>query len=693
MPRGGAGAAGAEEVRADMVKGSGAGKGGMFDSIVLKRMQPWKLDGSQMTDVFAGQVDANGKFKGMCLKSVHIQALLRFFKLSATCLPQSIPPQVADLAGAMQDGFPIVIVTQGVWGRAMENAVGPSATLNRETVWTEARAARAENPRLLLTCVDVPAGLDGDVIEACLSPPLCDYRELMFQNGSWYTPEVVSAANVAAQWKELLPKPWSPKTKTGVNFQRKKFAWRADDTLNQLYTVIWKPVLEVYPAKPVPARSDLSFIGASPKAASVKDVRSYTEILLKKALSSSEGDDQATVTAVEKFLASATAGDDEGLKEAARASMTASKASDKSLGIKAAKSAAAAYSLLKDYGESEKAASLMLKLSTELKDAKGEMEAVALKMSVLDAKGDTAAKLQVALSESKAFAASGNKANESAALSLAVTALIEEDQYEEALKQATTSQTNFKTSGSKAQEACAWLDVATANMMLEKLDDALSARKTAQDLYKAAGEKKDALEAAKLVVESLFAKADNAGALAAAKAMLEDAQQAGERKCEGAALQLVATAIRASGSPSADEAAEMVEKAKTAMTIFEELKDKEALASAQDFYANTLWESKGFEAANEVLVNAQSAAARYNELGGGAGLTSALLCSAKAALAKGNTYTAAWDAKQAVRNAFVYGDDGAMQEAMGVHASATSSGDIQVGPLVPVAMGGQVVYI
>merc|ERR1712032_156382 len=119
-------------------------------------------------------------------------------------------------------------------------------------------------------------------------------------------------------------------------------------------------------------------------------------------------------------------------------------------------------------------------------------------------------------------------------------------------------------------------------------------------------------------------------------------------------------------------------------------------ASAQELYASALLGGKdSLEKVDEVLENAKAAAARFKELGSGAGLSSALLCSAQAHMLKGNSYSALWDAKQGITNASNYGDDANILKGLGVLEQAGRGLDkpVQMGASVPVTMGGNMTYV
>jgi len=227
-------------------------------------MQPWHQDGSSQCDIIAGGVDGSGVFKGLYVSGVHLAALLRTFQLSKVFLPVETATPVTALGQSLQDGIPLVIVTRGCFGRPLDYGSGPVRNDIQAAVWDAARTMRAEMPQVLVSCIDVPNNVGSEVIQACLEPPLNEYRELMFHDGTWYTPAVHNASSLA-KWMSQNERMGGAKDK-GVNFARKKFDWNSAPFANQ-WTLGWKSVLEVRPPAPVPIRTDLNFTEDAAKLA------------------------------------------------------------------------------------------------------------------------------------------------------------------------------------------------------------------------------------------------------------------------------------------------------------------------------------------------------------------------------------------------------------------------------------------
>mmetsp|Transcript_22683 Transcript_22683/g.53469 ORF Transcript_22683/g.53469 Transcript_22683/m.53469 type:complete len:235 (-) Transcript_22683:74-778(-) len=229
-------------------RGGGAGAGvevssGLRGGLApppLKRVQPWLEDGSGQCDIVAGGVDASGVFKGIYVSGVHLAALLRTFQLSKAFLPVETPTPVQTLGQSLQDGVPLVIVTRGCFGREMDIGNGPTRNDIQKAVWEAARRMRADMPQVVVTCIDVPIDAGSEVVNACLQPPLNEYRELLYHDGAWFTPAVYNASKLG-QWVSNNPRELKPKG--GLAFSRKKFEWN-NKAYENMFLLGWKPVPE-----------------------------------------------------------------------------------------------------------------------------------------------------------------------------------------------------------------------------------------------------------------------------------------------------------------------------------------------------------------------------------------------------------------------------------------------------------------
>ena len=154
----------------------------------------------------------------------------------------------------MHDGYPTVVLTRGVYGRELDPHDGPLRNSAQEAIWETVRKARSDNPRMRITCVDVPASATTAEVAKCLEPPLDAYQELAYYDGVWYTPDVQSASKAVKAAKEFPRKTLyqSARARQGagrpgapdqVSFNRKPFGWVKDELEDQLWELVWKPVL------------------------------------------------------------------------------------------------------------------------------------------------------------------------------------------------------------------------------------------------------------------------------------------------------------------------------------------------------------------------------------------------------------------------------------------------------------------
>jgi hypothetical protein len=244
---------------------------GEFPDPPGRRLSPWTNENASGTDIVIGSVDEKGFFQGLMLTEVHMQALLRFFKMAQTYMPRDSPPQLEGLAASMKDGMATVVVTRGPYGRECDEGAGPARNSARPEIWSAIQDARIFNPSLHITCVDVPANITGAQLAKVLVAPLDSHRELAFYDGVWYAPEVTQNQTVAKALTEYNSfTKEQPLWHTRVNartekvslhmFNRKAFTWR--DTTEPVYLKGWKQVYtdEDY-VKPDPVKILRDFTG------------------------------------------------------------------------------------------------------------------------------------------------------------------------------------------------------------------------------------------------------------------------------------------------------------------------------------------------------------------------------------------------------------------------------------------------
>lgn len=244
---------------------------GEFPDPPCRRLSPWTNENASGTDIVIGSVDEKGFFQGLMLTEVHMQALLRFFKMAHTYMPRDAPPQLEGLAASLKDGMATVVVTRGPYGRECDEGAGPLRNAARPEIWNAIQDARIFNPALHITCVDAPANITGAQLAKVLEPPLASHRELAFYDGVWYVPESVENTTMSKALTEYntfsKEKPlWHTRvnaiqdSKTKNMFTRRKFEWRTLNT--SLYLKSWKQVYtdEDY-VKPDPVKIIRDFTG------------------------------------------------------------------------------------------------------------------------------------------------------------------------------------------------------------------------------------------------------------------------------------------------------------------------------------------------------------------------------------------------------------------------------------------------
>lgn len=231
-----------------------------LDQPPLKRSQPWLQNGAGQCEIIAGAVDDTGIFKGIHMSGVHLMALLRTFQLSKIFMPVDTSTPLASLGQSLQDGIPLVIVTRGCFGRDLDYGPGPSRNALQKSIWELCRSMRAEMPQVLITCIDLPINVSSDVVQACTSEPLNEYRELMYHEGTWFAPTVISSGSLA-KWKADHKREKLQKSGTGgVPYNRKKFGWIDESHFFQeMWTLGWKAVLQKAEPPAALHRTDLVF--------------------------------------------------------------------------------------------------------------------------------------------------------------------------------------------------------------------------------------------------------------------------------------------------------------------------------------------------------------------------------------------------------------------------------------------------
>mmetsp|Transcript_70413 Transcript_70413/g.222451 ORF Transcript_70413/g.222451 Transcript_70413/m.222451 type:complete len:698 (+) Transcript_70413:71-2164(+) len=693
--RGGGAGAGAEAVA------TGAGRN-YFEPPPLKRISPWVQDGSSQCDVIAGGVDETGIFKGIYVSGVHLMALLRTFQLSKVFMPCDVPNPVAAIGQDLKDGIPLVIVTRGCFGREMDYGPGPVRNTMQKTIWQTARDMRAEMPQILITTIDIPIDLTSDVLQDIMQPPLNEYRELMYQEGTWYTPEVVNAAPLGKWMAENLRERKSTKVKAKgeTHFNRKKFDWLdGSRPFYNMWVLAWKAVMEARPAPEKVRRTDLAFYPGAPKPDSqpIKMPPSVAEAIFKRALAKArdEGDATAMLDATTAYLEKASIKEKESLQEATKA---CDEADDlfkaKSELTEAFEATKMKFKALVSMGKAEEAMTVATEAFGSASTAELKAQGLKLVVTCHQTLGDLDEAIKAANSGKLEVSKMNDDDATCEALDIVVNACLAQGDFEGAIAAATEA-----TSSKGKVEAAAQKLLATALLAKsaesevpatakELAKEAAGALKKAASAYQAQRMSKEHAEALKAAAVALIKGAEFTDAATTAK---ELEALGNEEKAAG--LELVAKALLGSPSATTGGEEEMMTSARSAVALFEELGSTVGKASSQQVLAKALLLSAGD--LGEAYLVAKSSAASYKAMGKTEEMCDSLLAAAQAALKKGNTTSAFWEAKQIVSEA---PGTLAYDEALRIVGQTARMGEdagkpIGVGGPVPVNTGDVISYV
>mmetsp|Transcript_81552 Transcript_81552/g.215134 ORF Transcript_81552/g.215134 Transcript_81552/m.215134 type:complete len:612 (+) Transcript_81552:16-1851(+) len=550
--RGGEGGAGA-------LAAIGGGRGA-FDPPPLKRMYPWQQDGAGQCDIVAGGVDDTGVFKGIHISGVHLMALLRTFQLSKVFMPVDTSTPIAHLGQSLQDGIPLVIVTRGCFGRDMDYGPGPVRNDVQKTVWEICRQMRADMPQVLISCIDLPINVSPDVVQACLSEPLNEYRELMYHEGTWHTPSVINSSGLA-KWKQENKK--EKLNKVGVmpgGFHRKKFGW-LDETVfyKDMWALGWKPVLKRSDPPAAPRRTDLVFSeNAVPDVKPIlNSIPSGTEVTFRKLLARSResGDPKELVSSVKAYLDRAKFSEKSGLEEAVKACGEAAELFEgRGDAVEACSARGMAVGTYIWMNEVDKAMRMATEMQASAKTVKVEVKAARLVLDCHFALGELDKAVEAATSAKDGVQKKGDPEALCEAWGLVVATEIARGDFDAAV----TAATSATSSADKLSKAKAWLLVAESQMALggnseseatkkSAYEAAIAAQTSARVLFKELGLKKEEAEALQGVVQACLVQGNSTTALQTATELQAFAKDA-EGSTEGmsvlaaTASQLVATA-------------------------------------------------------------------------------------------------------------------------------------------------------
>mmetsp|Transcript_37449 Transcript_37449/g.94145 ORF Transcript_37449/g.94145 Transcript_37449/m.94145 type:complete len:603 (+) Transcript_37449:81-1889(+) len=516
--RGGEGGAGAQVALA-------SGRS-VFEPAPLKRMSPWQQDGAGQCDIIAGGVDESGIFKGVNISGVHIMALLRTFQLSKVFMPVDTPVPVAALGQNLQDGIPVIVVTRGCFGRDMDYGPGPVRNDVQKTVWEICRSMRAEMPQVLITCIDIPINCGTDVVQACLDEPLNMYRELMYHEGTWYTPAIFNASSLASWKAEHRKEKLGKFGGGGVKFARKKFGWIDENQFySDIHTVGWKPVLEVKPAPTYPRRTDLSFVDA-PRS-DIKPIQDSTpsgaEATFRKLLARAResADPSELLSSAKAYLNRAKFSERLGLEEAVKACTEAAQLYEsRGEAMEACTAKSTAVGAYIYMNEIDKALQMAADMQASAKDPKIQVKAARLTLDCHFALGDLDKALEAAKSVKESLQKTSDPEAVCEAWGLVVNTEIAQGDLDAAIASAKQAAgVADKASKAKALRLLADAHMAMASQTdaeaakLDSFDEAAKAQQEARALFKDLGKKKDEADALEAAANILLLKGDATAAL------------------------------------------------------------------------------------------------------------------------------------------------------------------------------------
>lgn len=586
--------------------GAGAGAAisggrGYFEPPPLKRMYPWQQDGAGQCDILAGGVDESGIFKGIHISGVHLVALLRTFQLSKVFMPVDTETPIAALGQSLQDGIPLVVVTRGCFGRELDCGPGPIRNELQKTIWDICRQMRADMPQVLISCIDLPINGSSDVVQACLEEPLNAYRELMYHEGTWYTPTVVNAASLG-KWRADRKRDKLGKF-GGDTFNRKQFAWIDEVSFyKDMFAVSWKDVLEVKKYPEPPRRSDLVFTGAKVEAQPIQDTsRSGAEVTFRKLLLKNRmsGDAKEMLASIKAYLDRSQLSEKNGLDDAVRACEEVAELFDrKGEALEACKARGVAVGTLIWMNELERALEMAKGMKNSATDPKLIVKAARLVQDCHLASGN----LEMALEEAKSTNDGLKKAGDPESLCESFGLVVATELAKGDFNAGIASAKDASSSKDKVSSANGWLLVAEANMakaaseqdVAERdacLREGITAQGKARQIYKELGKIDNEAEALLAAAKCSLTAGDSAGALALAtelKALVSDADKANERDMIimfAFGSQLLASAHlqhhEIEGSFMEGAADSALEAARQAVNLFEQIGDARRRAAAQ----------------------------------------------------------------------------------------------------------------
>lgn len=650
------------------------------------------------------------------MKDANLMSVMRFLQLSHTCLPETMSSEFRGIRQASEEGYPIIVVTRGAYGRLLDPKEGPSRNDARDKVWELVRKAREDNARMNITCVDVPAHATTEEIARCAEPPLDKYRELAYYDGVWYAPTAVDAG---AHLKWLNSNPRKPLVHAGVRnildtenakkrdskfpFDRKNFAWWTPDT-SGYYMVSWKPVhtdAEHAPAPVDPER--LAFDATKPLGEpepvgvveAAAESRMANATLIQDAVSCEW---ERLGSEMPKLLGTAKATAllhliDMHVHEQAQHGRSCTKAAagsaishlrklfqdgeDEAGELEALRALAKVSLASVDPTKGRAAVADLRQLCKTGGDSQGEVDAERLLVESLIGKGKLDEAVEAAQKLRTAFGSKADAVGSAAAAGLLVDALLAKKDHDAALQVANEAHADVKNKGSPEAEATTLKAQARVHGAMGHHPATLDSLREACTLYRNAGKKAQQAEALQEMVQMLLGQKDYESCHQVVDSMLSLGQQ--DPGIHGQALLMYAKVNLMAGS-----SLESVEEAATqAARECEQAGDFKATATAKILKAQALFAAGQLKEALAAAKDAESLLRREHVVS--APLAEVHLACARVSLGLDHQHSALWSAKQALVAASHSKDTATAEAASGIITQLQGEGgkDVNIGAPVP----------
>jgi len=645
-----------------------------FPEPPLKRVYPWSLDNKYGTDIIAGKVESgSGAFKGLIIKDAQLQTLKRYLQLAATHLPESMPPE----AKAMAEGYPTIILTRGVYGRELDITSGPLRNSAQSEIWEVARKARMDHPRMSITCIDVPCSATTAEVCKCFEPPLDQYRELAYYDGTWFTPQAENAANVVRHAKEFPRKTIyqksPPQSAAGEIFKnRKAFEWHKTDLEDSLWTLVWKAVHTNPAYVPPPVESSRLTVDATkasiapsrpaaPQKVSVAAVRAAVEAAWNEG--GGEKDASRLLDAGCKYIAQQEQSGKAGAEEAKVAAASCARELLSAAGNTHEAAQAFVAFIQAKIAAGDDVASDLAQLRQSAPGASQEAQAIAAVGKALLAAGKVADAVTLTTDASKGH----TDKDRSMYIDVQARALLAAGRVDDATKAASSCKPAKGFDLAETFSAIAGVHAAN-----DDVKAALDAQEMARKQYEIDF---NAVAQARCLKASALIQLNSGDAVAAC----ETARRIQEvpSNASKAEVLVIAAGLQVDLKEKGGDLTLAIKFAKEALEIVGT--EQHVLASAQQVLASALLASGSAVEAKEA---AKCSVQHYKEVDmSGKPLAAAMLCSARANVKLGQLHSAMWDAKQALVQSTMGSDVGGQAAAKKVieQINAMSDTPIRVG--------------